>query len=144
MTISSVQNLKEQAKRLRNAIPSVLQQTCTHGQALELIAKQLGSRDWNTLLATTRSRTSEKTFSLGQRVSGEYMRQPYSAKVIGISQLADANRYRVTLQLDHPVDVVTFESFSCFRSRISAVVDRFGISIARTSDGNPHLKILAA
>ena len=46
---------------------------------------------------------------------------------------------RIVLQFDEPVDVVTFESFSAYRSRISAVINPEGVTVEKTSDGQPQL-----
>jgi hypothetical protein len=45
----------------------------------------------------------------------------------------------VRLDLDHPVDVVTFDSFSNLRKRIRGTVGPDGRSKEITSDGTPHL-----
>ncbi len=45
----------------------------------------------------------------------------------------------MTLDLAEPVDVVTFDSFSNFRSRVRKAVDAYGRSFDKTSDGEPHL-----
>ena len=47
----------------------------------------------------------------------------------------------MTLHFDEPVDVVTFDSFSNFRTRVSKVVGPDGRSFDVTSDGVPHLVI---
>ena len=49
--------------------------------------------------------------------------------------------YTVTVKFDQPVDVVTSELFSAFRQRVTATVDLHGVSPARTSDGEPHMRI---
>jgi hypothetical protein len=48
-------------------------------------------------------------------------------------------RYEVVLDLDQPVDVVTFDSFSNWRSRVTKVIGPDGRSFDATSDGIPHL-----
>ena len=47
----------------------------------------------------------------------------------------------LTLDLDAPVDVVTFDSFSNMRKRIRGVVGPKGHTAEKTSDGQPHLQI---
>jgi len=48
---------------------------------------------------------------------------------------------QLTLQFDTPVDVVQFDSFSSFRSRVHGFVGPDGRSPRKTSDGVPHLVI---
>ena len=45
----------------------------------------------------------------------------------------------MVLELDQPVDVVTFDSFSNWRSRVTKVIGPDGRSFDTTSDGMPHL-----
>ena len=66
--------------------------------------------------------------------------EPFTAEVIGITQLSEG-RYEITLDLAEPVDVVTFDSFSNFRSRVRKTVDAYGRSFDKTSDGVPHLAL---
>jgi hypothetical protein len=114
----------------------------THGQALEMIARFHGFRDWNTangVLPVTRG----PVFAIGQRVGGTFLKQPFKGTVIGVKSLGSGDLLRVTIQFDDPVDVVTFDSFSAFRHRVDAVVSRHGISPSRTSDGEPHMRVSA-
>ena len=41
---------------------------------------------------------------------------------------------------DEPVDVVTSELFSAFRQRVTATVGINGVSLARTSNGQPQMR----
>ena len=50
-------------------------------------------------------------------------------------------RYRISLDLDEAVDVVTFDSFSAFRKRINATVGRDGMTFEKTSNQKPQLEI---
>ena len=50
-------------------------------------------------------------------------------------------RYRLTLDLDEPVDVVTFDSFSAFRKRVHCTIDETGRTIEKTSNGRPHVEL---
>ena len=43
------------------------------------------------------------------------------------------------LGMDDPVDVVTFDSFSAFRQRVTATIDEHGVSPSKTSNGRPHM-----
>lgn len=109
--LPALEGLKEQAKRLRAALEGQ-GQAITHSKALELIAAQYGFRDWNTLHATAGNRPAFNPYLLGSRVEGLYLGQPFVASVLGVQTLGgDPERYRLTLHLDDPVDVVTFESF---------------------------------
>ncbi|MEM9140507.1 MAG: glyoxalase superfamily protein, partial [Pseudomonadota bacterium] len=133
----SVPDLKTQAKSLRAAL-AASGQSVSHSQALELMAKQHGFRDWNTLHAAA---DKSRSFALGQRVSGTYLGQPFRGKIIGIRALADGARFGLTIRFDAPVDVVTFEGLSNLRSQVQAVVNAAGESAEKTSDGVPHLRV---
>ena len=133
--------LKDQARRLRKRFADD-GQAIGHARALELIAAQYGFRDWNTLHAKVGNRAPFNPWMLGARVRGHYLGQPFDAEVRGVQALsAEPGRYRLTLHFDEPVDVVTFESFSAFRQRVSCTVDETGRSRERTSDGRPHLEL---
>jgi hypothetical protein len=71
-------------------------------------------------------------------VSGRYLDQPFTGKVLALAELAGGH-HKVTIHFDSPVDVVTFESFSAFRQRINAQIDGNGVSPRKTSNGVPHL-----
>lgn len=137
--LPSLDNLKAQAKRLRTTL-SDEGTTVGHSKSLELIAHQYGYRDWNTLHAAVGNRPPAGPVALGQRVSGSYLSQPFEGEVIGVQALSPG-RYRVTFDFDEPVDVVTFDSFSAFRKRVSATVDEHGRTVERTSDGQPQLQL---
>ncbi|WP_366657817.1 glyoxalase superfamily protein [Fodinicurvata sp. EGI_FJ10296] len=139
--------LKTQAKRLRADLRDRGSEL-SHSQSLELIARQHGARDWNTLVAQTspapaRSNNSvpDAPVFVGQRVSGRYLGQPFSGRVLGLTELVSSGQHRITLHFDVPVDVVTFASFSALRQRVSGIIDRTGQSPSRTSNGVPHLMI---
>ena len=139
MTLPSVSELKAQARRLRAAL-SGKGQAVTHSQALELLSAQYGYRDWNTVCAAANSKI-EHAFVIGDRVSGTYMRQPFCGEIRALAKVGQNGHVRVTLQFDQPVDVVSFESFSSHRSRVTAVIRADGDSVKKTSDGEPHLKV---
>ncbi|WP_203292824.1 glyoxalase superfamily protein [Maricaulis parjimensis] len=131
--------LKAQAKRLRKSLEAE-GNFISHSEALELIAGQYGCRDWNTLHAAAGNRPATP-LHVGAKVSGAYLGQDFSAEVKALTQLNDGAHYRLTLDLDEAVDVVTFESFSAFRKRINGTVNRDGRSASKTSDGRPHLEL---
>ncbi|WP_425530855.1 glyoxalase superfamily protein [Ferranicluibacter rubi] len=134
--------LKEQAKRLRSSV-AARGIDMSHSRALETIAEQYGFRDWNTLHAAVGNRPPLDPYQLGSRVRGFYLGQPFEAQVLGVQALtAQAGRYRLTLDFDEPVDVVTFESFSSFRKRVHCTIDASGRTAAKTSNGRPHVELL--
>lgn len=134
----SLEAAKAQAKALRAAMAAD-GQPISHAQALELVAKSHGCKDWNVLHAKSGNRPAAPV-ALGQIVQGHYLKQPFLAEVIGIRELSPG-RYEVELDLDQPVDVVTFDSFSNWRKRIRKVVDAAGRAFDKTSDGVPHLEL---
>lgn len=139
--LPSLEALKDQAKRLRT---SLLAQgnDVNHSKSLELIAAQFGFRDWNTLHAAVGNRPPLNPYMLGSKVKGHYLGQPFEAEILGVQTLgAGADRYRLTLNFDEPVDVVTFDSFSAFRKRVNCTVDGTGRTKERTSNGRPHLEL---
>ncbi|SEM60088.1 hypothetical protein SAMN04488103_101592 [Gemmobacter aquatilis] len=127
---------KAQAKALRAAMQAE-GRDISHGEALELIAKSHGLKDWNTLSAAI-GNGPQAPVALGQIVGGRYLKQRFVAEVLGVVELS-AGRYEVTLHFAEAVDVVTFDSFSNFRSRVTKVVGPGGRSFDATSDGVPHL-----
>ncbi len=110
-----------------------------HSQSLELIAIHYGYRDWNTLYAAIKI-DAPNAWVLGQRVRGHYLSQPFTAKIIAVTSL-QPGWYRLTLDLDEAVDVVTFDSFSNFRQRITKTVGPAGTTREKTSNGRPHLEL---
>ncbi len=136
-----IQTLKAQAKRLRTALEAD-GDFVTHSESLELVARQHGYRDWNTLHAAAGNRPPEP-YAVGARVSGRYLGQTFTAEIIAVKKLQDGRRYTLTLDLEEAVDVVRFDSFSNFRKRITGMVDAGGVSSERTSDGRPHLQLTA-
>ena len=138
--LPSIDALKAQAKRLRGRLAAD-GKAIGHSEALELLACQYGYRDWNTLHAAARERPSRSPVALGSRVRGRYLGQPFQGQVIGIKTLKGPGRYRVTLHFDEAVDVVTFDSFSAFRRRVTCTIDRSGRTAEKTSDGRPHLQL---
>ena len=140
LSLPSLEDLKAQAKRLRTELDAG-GAPVTHARALELLAHQYGHKDWNTLHAAVGNRPPECPFAIGQRLRGEYLGQPFEGEVIAVSTLGGKERFRITVVFDDPVDVVTFESFSAFRQRVSATVDRRGVTAEKTSNGRPHMAL---
>jgi hypothetical protein len=137
--LPSREAIKAQAKRLRATLAAD-GNILSHSEALELLARQHAFRDWNTMSAAIGNRPAQPLV-LGQKVTGLYLGQPFKAEVIALAQLNDGARYRITLDLDEPVDVVTFDSFSALRKRINATIGRDGRSWEKTSNGRPQLQI---
>ncbi len=135
--LPSLANVKAQARRLRDDL-SASQTPMTHSQSLEMIAHQFGYRDWNTLHAVIGNRPPPPPLAVGDRVCGTYLGQSVKGEIIGL-QMQMGERFRITLELDDPVDVVKFESFSAFRRRINATINRTGETVEKTSDGRPQL-----
>ena len=135
----SVPDLKGQAKSLRSALAATGQQI-THSQSLELMAKQHGFRDWNTLHAAV-GNAPRPAFALGQRVTGSYLGVAFQGEIIGIRAMAQSTHFALTIRFDRPVDVIKFDGMSNMRSQVQGVVNADGVSAEKTSDGQPHLRI---
>lgn len=134
----SAETLKSEARAYRTA-RSEAGEPVTHGAALEYIAKSHGYRDWNTARAALPDRVASPV-QVGNRVKGIYLGQAFEGMVISVSLLADMQSYKVTIKFDEPVDVVTSELFSAFRQRVTATVGINGVSLARTSNGQPQMR----
>jgi hypothetical protein len=129
---------KAQAKQLR-AEQATLGQQISHANALEQIAHAYGYRDWNSFHAAI-ANLAPQAWAIGAVVTGHYLGQAFTAKVQGI-KMTQAGWYHVSLDLDQPVDVVTFDSFSSFRKHVRGTVGPLGLSLEKTSNGTPHLQI---
>ena len=106
--------------------------------ALEIVAKDMGFRDWNTASARL-SNAAATSWQVGERVSGQYLKRAFSGRIHGVRELQAGSGYEVTIHFDEPVDVVDWDSFASHRQRVTAMVSPEGISWAKTSDGVPHL-----
>lgn len=136
MTQPSLDTVKAQAKALRQALRA-RGTVVSHAQALELIARQHGARDWNTLHARLTQRNAPPELALGDRVAGSYLGQAYTGEITALS--GPAGHRQVEIKVDQPVDTVRFESFSNWRRRIRGTLDQDGRSRRKTSDGAPQL-----
>ncbi|MEO1642399.1 MAG: glyoxalase superfamily protein [Pseudomonadota bacterium] len=112
----------------------------TLAAALEQVAKEMGFRDWNTASARL-SNQPEPIWQVGERVSGFYLKKPFTGRIHAVRELQGGAGYDLTLHFDEPVDVVEWESFSALRQRVNAKVSTEGRSWAKTSDGVPHLEV---
>ncbi|HTN62470.1 MAG TPA: glyoxalase superfamily protein [Devosia sp.] len=135
----SAHTLKSEAKALRDERAKA-GETLTHGAALEAVAKAHGYRDWNTARALLPERIAVP-FQVGMRVKGTYLSQPYKGLLIGVQMLSDMRHYQVVVKFDEPVNVTPTFMFAALRQRITATVDSYGVSPARTSNGEPHLRL---
>jgi Glyoxalase superfamily protein len=142
LTLPSLEALKAQAKRLRDALAEE-GDFIKHGEALELVARQFGYRDWNTLHAAAGNR-QPLPLAVGNDVCGLYLGQPFKARILSLQTLAGNAYLRISLDLDEAVDVVKFDSFSAYRKRITATIRPDGSTVTRTSDGVPHLRLSLA
>ncbi|MDS1136555.1 glyoxalase superfamily protein [Nitratireductor indicus] len=139
-TLPSNEAAKALAKRLRLKLQE--QGTCiSHGQSLELVAHQYGFRDWNTFRAAISDRQAVD-WKPGNRVRGAYLSHPFLAEIIAVEAL-QSGWFRLTLELDKPIDVVRSEDFSNLRKRVTGVIGPAGRSKEKTSDGFPHLIVEA-
>ncbi len=132
----TVDDAKAQAKALRTALLAQ-GNAISHAQALELVARQHGARDWNTLHARLALRNAPPELALGDRVRGRYLGQPFTGRVIGLA--GPSSHRQIEIRFDQPVDVVRFESFSNLRQQIRATIDENGRAHRQTSDGEPQL-----
>lgn len=135
----SAATLKAEARALREERAQV-GATISHSAALEEVARRHGYRDWNTARAALPERIASPV-QVGDRVAGTYLSQPFAGMVIGVKLVGNAAPYEVTVKFDEPVDVVKSELFSAFRQRVTSTVDLRGISLAKTSDGEPHMRL---
>lgn len=140
LPLPSLENLKQQAKRLRTQ-RGVDSPPITHSQALELLAHQYGYKDWNTLHAASGNQPPAPPVSIGSQVSGRYLGQSFVGNVLSVSELKHSDSYRVTIDFDEPVDVVRFEGWSSFRRRVTSQIGHKGKSPQRTSDGAPVMEL---
>lgn len=127
---------KDAAKRLRaererNGAP------ISHAEALEIVARQQGFRDWNAFHAAARP---PRPWSVGDRAEGHYLSQPFAATVVRAERI-EPGWFRLELNLDEAVDVVTFAAFSNMRKRIRVAIGPDGYTRERTSNGEPHARV---
>ena len=135
----SIQTLKSEARALRSE-RSLDGTPLGQGQALEEVARKHGYRDWNTASAALPERVAVP-FQVGQRVKGTYLGRPFAGLVLGMQILSDMRHYEVTVKFDKPVNVSRFDSMVIERQRVRATLDLLGVSLAHTSDGEPHMRL---
>ena len=134
---TSPEALKTQAKRLRKALAESGTEI-SHSKALELVAQSVGARDWNTVAA--KSRANAPVWQVGQTVSGRYLGHAFTGRVHAVAARSPG-WHRLTIDFDTPVDVVASAHFTSLRRRVSAMVGADGMTVEKTSDGQPHLQL---
>lgn len=80
-------------------------------------------------------------FQIGQQVRGTYLGQNFAGRIIAAREIAGTARFDLTLRFDAPVDVISFDSMSNFRTQVRANVSRWGTTAEKTSNGLPHMQI---
>jgi len=130
--------LKQQAKNLRTRLNED-GETIGHSKSLEIIARQFGFKDWNTLHARAGNQPPAPFLTVGQRVKGRYLGQSFEGEVLALQTQPTTGRIRATFQFDEAVDVVSFESFSALRKRVSCFIKSDGKTVEKTSDGSPQM-----
>ncbi|MFT7060220.1 MAG: hypothetical protein ACJASV_002737 [Pseudorhodobacter sp.] len=133
-----LETLKAQAKRLRQTLAKSGTEV-SHSRALELLAQSMGLQDWNTLHAKIGN--AAIGWQLGQKIRGRYLGHAITGRIHAVTSLP-GGFFRLVLDFDQPVDVVASEHFSSWRRRVSATIGADGETFAKTSDGQPHLRLL--
>jgi hypothetical protein len=122
---------KSHARRLRDAL-SAEGIAISHGKALDLVARQYGARDWNTLSARSVETVAEARpavpFALADRVEGSFNGRPAQGRVIGLEETIKPDLWRATIAFDPPVDASTSPNFKAERRRVTMVVGHDGRS----------------
>ena len=127
---------KASAKRLRTALAED-GIAISHAKALELVARQNGARDWNTLAArpaesngsvSPAPAVSGAPFGVGETVEGTFNGRDAQGRVIGLEETIKPDLWRVTVAFDPPVNAATSKLFSAERRRVQMVVGADGRS----------------
>lgn len=139
-TLPPLAKIKDEAKNLL-AHYAKHNQALTHSQALEKLARNYGFRNWNTFSAKLANTASSNRYHKGMRIYGNYLSQPFQGTILKIEPSSQQGHYHLTIQFDSPVDVVTFDSFSAFRQRVTCEIGPDGTSPNKTSNGKPHMHI---
>ena len=135
----SLDTLKKQAKTLRQNMADI-NQPISHSQSLEILAKQKGFKDWNTLHAHIGNQP-KPSFEVGQRVSGTYLGQKFTGQLLNVNHIVNTKRYGITVKFDEAMDVITFKGMSNWRTQVKLIVNEDGETKQRTSNGLPHMVI---
>lgn len=135
--LPTLAQIKAQAKRLRQLMADE-GVAIGHSQALELIAQHYAYRDWNTLSAQLKK--TQPPVAVGDWVTGHYQGMPFGAEVHSI-EAERLGYWRLRLQLEQPLDVVTSSRFSSLRRHVMATVDDQGVTSECLSNGEPLLRL---
>ena len=126
-------DFKHQARRLRQAL-SEEGIAISHGKALDLVARQSGTRDWNTLAANGSKveaasvQDDTAPYRVGQRITGLFHTTPFDARIIAVEETIKPELWPNTLQFDPAIDVAVSPNLSMLRRRVTAVVGTDGKS----------------
>lgn len=126
MTDTTPETLKTRAKRLRAALSDRRGLAVGHGQALELVTREMGFRDWNTLSAA--ADTAKVALTVGDRVRGFYSTRPFSGEALAVEATAGSTVRRTDIRFDEPVDASTSPLMSIPRRRVAVLLDEDGHS----------------
>ena len=135
----TIEDLKSQAKRLRASLAN--NSPITHSQALEAVARQHGYKDWNTIHAACGNAPPGPPWQVGQTVTGAYLGKPVRGTIRSVRSWAEGRMFRITLDLETPVNVSAFDSFEVTRRRLTATLDRNGETVEKITGGTPQLKL---
>jgi hypothetical protein len=142
-TPHTVQGYKAAAKRLRAALAED-GIAITHAKALELVAKQNGVRDWNTLVAQPAAAEPNGTtpFVVGDKGAGTFNGRDARGRIIGLEETIKPDLWRVTVAFNPPVNAATSQLFTAERRRVQMVVGADGRSrrLTGTETGVMELK----
>jgi hypothetical protein len=141
-TPDTVPGYKAAAKRLRAALAED-GIAVTHAKALELVAKQNGVRDWNTLAAQPAAEPNGTTpFAVGDKVAGTFNGRDARGRIIGLEETIKPDLWRVTVAFNPPVNAATSQLFTAERRRVQMVVGADGRSrrLTGTETGVMELK----
>ena len=138
LTLSRV---KQQAQNLRQILISDGIKL-SHSRALECVSRIYGYKDWNTFRTKLPADTANPNLIAGEQVSGVYLGQEISGKVLELKPFGTQGFMRIVVGLDKPIDVAKSKEFSALRHRISAEISPQGRTIETTSDGQPQLTVV--
>lgn len=139
-------DFKTHAKRLRDALATD-GVPISHARALEIVARQNGARDWNTLSARTVDQLAPAPavpFQVGQSVAGTFNGTPAKGRVIGLEETIKPELWRVTVAFNPPVNASTSELFKAERRRVTMVVGADGKSRRLTGTETGVMALAAA
>lgn len=139
-------DFKHQARRLRQALGEE-GINISHGKALDLVARQSGTRDWNTLSAngvkveTAQVEDTTAPYRVSQRVSGMFHSTAFEARIIGVEETIKPDLWRITLQFDPAINVAVSPNLSMLRRRFTVVVGADGKSRRLTGSESGNIAL---